>query len=149
MESEFKELEEMVMADARRYYSETTIDHAQNPRNIGQMPDVDGFARVTGPCGDTMEMYLRVRGDRIIGISFWPDGCGTSVASGSMATELAQGKTIAEARHITGDVILEKLGGLPEENEHCAVLAANTLHKAIRDYLALKKEPWKRDYRRG
>ena len=148
MTSDFKELEELVMEDMRRVYSEQVIDHFQNPRNLGEIPDADGVGRVTGSCGDTMEIYLRVRGDRIIDANFWTDGCGTSIVSGSMTTELAKGKSIAEARSITKDVILNSLGGLPEESEHCALLAADTLREAVRDYMALKKEPWKKGYRK-
>ena len=95
-----------------------------------------------------MEMYLTVRGDRVIDANFWTDGCGTSIASGSMTTELAKGKSLAEARSITKDVILSSLGGLPEESEHCALLAADTLREAIKDYIDLKREPWKKGYRR-
>ena len=148
MTSDFKELEELVMADMRMVYSEQVIDHFQNPRNLGEIPDADGFGTITGPCGDTMEISLRVRGDRVIDANFWTDGCGTSIASGSMTTELAKGKSLAEARSITKDVILSSLGGLPEESEHCALLAADTLREAIKDYIDLKKEPWKKGYRR-
>jgi nitrogen fixation NifU-like protein len=148
MASDFKELEEMVIEDLRRVYSAQVIDHFQNPRNVGEIPDADGVGRVTGSCGDTMEIYLRVRGDRIIDANFWTDGCGTSIVSGSMTTELAKGKSIAEAWGITKDVILSSLGGLPEESEHCALLAADTLRAAVRDYMALKKEPWKKGYRK-
>jgi len=148
MTSDFKELEELVMADMRMVYSEQVIDHFQNPRNLGEIPDADGFGTITGPCGDTMEISLRVRGDRVIDANFWTDGCGTSIASGSMTTELAKGKSLAEARSITKDVILSSLGGLPEESEHCALLAADTLREAIKDYIDLKREPWKKGYRR-
>ena len=148
MGPDFKELEEMIAADARRIYSETVLDHAQHPRNLGEIPSADGYGTVTGPCGDTMEIFLRVNGDRIMNAGFWTDGCGTSVASGSMVTELAKGKSLAEARRITPKVVLESLGGLPEESEHCALLAASTLHEAIKDYMTLKKEPWKKGYRK-
>jgi nitrogen fixation NifU-like protein len=147
-EDSFKELEEAVMADMRSIYSEKVIDHFLNPRNLGQIETPDGFGRVTGPCGDTMEIYLRVRGDRIINATFWTDGCGPSIACGSMVTELIKGKSITEALRVTQDEILNSLGGLPEESLHCAFLAADTLREAIRDYLALNKEPWKRAYRR-
>ena len=80
--------------------------------------------------------------------SFWTDGCGPSIASGSMVTELAKGKSILEARKVTQDDILDALGGLPEDSLHSALLAANTLREAIKDYLAFKNEPWKRVYRR-
>jgi len=147
MSSDFDDLEDLVVADMRRTYSEQVIDHFRNPRNVGMVPDADGYASVTGPCGDTMEIWLKVRGDRIATASFWTDGCGPSIASGSMTTELAAGKSVAEAWAVTPEDILNGLGGLPEENEHCALLAANTLHAALRDYVALKKEPWKKGYR--
>ena len=148
MSTEFEELQELVLADARNIYSKTVIDHAMKPRNVGVMQDADGFARVTGPCGDTMEIWLKVSGDTIISASFMTDGCGASIASGSMVTEMAKCKSVGEAQRISQQNVLIALGGLPEESEHCALLAANTLKEAIRDYLAMKKEPWKRAYRR-
>jgi len=144
----FKELEQSIMEDMRRVYSEKTIDHFLNPRNLGEIPAPDGFGRITGPCGDTMEIYLKVRDGRVMNASFWTDGCGPSIASGSMVTELAKGKSILEARKVTQDDILDALGGLPEDSLHSALLAANTLREAIKDYLAFKNEPWKRVYRR-
>lgn len=78
--------------------------------------------------------------------NFLTDGCGTSIASGSMVTELAKGKNVAKALKISGEDVLNALGGLPEESQHCAFLAANTLKAAIKDYLALQKEPWKKAY---
>ncbi len=144
----FKELEQSVVEDMRRVYSEKVIDHFLNPRNLGRIQAADGFGRLTGPCGDTMEIYLMIKDSGITNATFWTDGCGPSIASGSMATELARGKSIGEATKISQDDILNALGGLPEESLHCALLAANTLREAIRDYLAFKKEPWKRSYRR-
>lgn len=148
MPPEFDELQELVRQDMRKLYSETTIDYAMNPRNLREMEDADGFAKVTGSCGDTIEIWLRVKNGTIADATFMTDGCGTSVASGSMVTELAKGKIIPEARSISQQDILNALGGLPEESEHCALLAANTLKAAIRDYLAMKREPWKRAYRK-
>ena len=144
----FKELEQSIMEDMKQFYSEKTIDHFLNPRNLGEIPAPDGYGRITGPCGDTMEIYLKIRDGRVMNASFWTDGCGPSIASGSMVTELATGKSILEARTITQQNILDALGGLPEESLHCALLAANTLKEAIKDYLACKNEPWKRVYRR-
>ena len=112
------------------------------------MQDADGFARVTGPCGDTMEIWLKVNGDTIINASFITDGCGTSIASGSMVTEMTKSKHISDAQKTTQQDVLDALGGLPQESEHCALLAANTLKAAIRDYIAMKREPWKRAYRK-
>jgi len=118
-----------------------------NPRNLGEIQHADGFARVTGPCDDTMEIWLKVNNDTVNKAMFSTDGCGPSIASGSMVTEMARGKNIREAYKICGKDILEAMGGLPEESEHCAVLAADTLKAAIRDYLAMKREPWKKAYR--
>jgi len=148
MASNFEELERQVMEDMRRTYSEKVIDHAMNPRNVGSMPNAEGFASVTGPCGDTMEIWLRVKADRVVDATFWTDGCGTTIAAGSMITELAKGKAVGEALKITQQDVLNASGGLPEESLHCALLAANTLKGAIKDYLAFRKEPWKRAYRR-
>ncbi|MBE0479986.1 MAG: iron-sulfur cluster assembly scaffold protein [Dehalococcoidia bacterium] len=129
-------------------YSETVIDHAMNPRNVGALQDADGFARVTGPCGDTMEIWLRVKVDTIVEAGFMTDGCGTSIASGSMVTEMAKGTTISKAHMISRQDVLNALGGLPQESEHCALLAANTLKAAIKDCLAMKEHPWQKAYRR-
>jgi nitrogen fixation NifU-like protein len=145
---EFDELQELVLSDARKIYSETVIDHAMNPRNLGEIKEADGFAKVTGSCGDTMEIWIKVNADTIVKTSFMTDGCGTSIASGSMVTEMAKGKSISEAQRTTQDNVLNALGGLPQESEHCALLAANTLKAAIRDYIAMKREPWKRAYRK-
>lgn len=145
----FKELEQSVMEDMRTIYSEKTIDHFLSPRNLDGIPAPDGFARITGPCGDTMEICLKVTDGRVMNASFWTDGCGPSIASGSMVTELAKGKSVSEAQKITQQDVLDALGGLPEDNLHCALLAANTLKEAIKDYLAFKKEPWKRVYSSG
>ena len=143
----FQDLKRYIMAEMRSVYSEETIDHFLNPRNLGQIPSPDGFARITGLCGDTMEIRLKVSDDRIVNVSFWTDGCGTTVASGSMVTELARGKTILEAMQITQDDVERALGGFPDDSRHCALLAANTLREAIKDYLTFKNEPWKRAYR--
>jgi len=148
MSSELDELQELVMADARKVYSDIVIDHAMNPRNVGDMQDADGFAKVTGSCGDTMEIWIRVNNNAIARATFMTDGCGTSIASGSMVTEMAKGKSISEAGKITRRDVLDALGRLPEESEHCALLAANTLKAALRDYMAMKREPWRRAYRK-
>ena len=132
----------------RESYSEIVIDHASNPRNVGMKEDADGFARITGPCGDTMEIWLKVRNDIIAEATFMTDGCGTTIVAGSMVTELARGKSAGQALAIGQQDVLNALSGLPEESQHCALLAANTLREAIKDYVALKKEPWKRAYKK-
>jgi nitrogen fixation NifU-like protein len=144
----FKEVEQAVMEDMKKVYSEKTIDHFLNPRNLDEIPAPDGFGRVIGTCGDTMEIYLKIRDGKVTNASFWTDGCGPSIASGSMVTEMAKRMNIGEAQRISQHDVLAALGGLPEESEHCALLAANTLKEAIKDYLAFKKEPWKRAYNR-
>ncbi len=148
MSSEQDELIARVMADARKIYSETVIDHAMKPRNLGIIEDYDGYARITGPCGDTMEVRLKVDNNTITEISFETDGCGTSIASGSMMTEMAKGKSVSAAMRISQQDILNSLGGLPEDSQHCALLAANTLKAAVRDCLAMQREPWKKAYRK-
>ena len=141
MTSSWEQFEELVKAEMRKIYSEAAIDHAMNPRNVGDMEDADGFARVTGPCGDTMEIWLKVKNGTIANATFMTDGCGTSIASGSIVTELAKGKSVNKARRISQQDVLSALGGLPEESEHCALLAANTLRAATKDCLAMKREP--------
>ena len=148
MSSDFDELQEMVNADARQIYSETVIDHAMNPRNVGSMVNADGFGRFRGPCGDTMEIWIKVRDEKITNATFYTDGCGTSIAAGSMATELAKGRVVQRALRITDKEVLEALGGLPEDSEHCALLAATTLKYAINDYRANQREPWRKAYRK-
>jgi nitrogen fixation protein NifU and related proteins len=148
MTSEFDELQELILEDARKIYSETTIEHFMKPRNLGNMGDADGFGRVTGSCSDTMEIWLKVKNGTIASVTFMTDGCGTSIASGSMVTELAKGRSVGEARKISQQDVLGALGGLPEESKHCALLAADTLKEAIRDYLLMEREPWKRAYRK-
>lgn len=144
----WEQIEELVKAEMRKVYSETTIDHAMNPRNLGEMENADGFGKITGPCGDTMEIWLRVKNGTVAEATFLTDGCGTSIASGSMITELAKRTSISMAQKISQQNVLRALGGLPEESQHCAILAANTLKAAIRDYLAMEREPWKRGYRK-
>lgn len=134
--------------DARPIYSETAIDHAARPRNAGPLAQPDGYAVITGPCGDTMQIWLRVRDNVITAASFTTDGCGPSIACGSIATEMVKGKSIADAMRIGQSDVLKALDGLPEDSRHCALLAANSVKAAIRDYIAFRNEPWKRAYKR-
>ena len=148
MTSGWDKFQELVRAEMRKVYSETVIDHSMNPRNVGNIENADGFASVTGPCGDTMEIWLRVNNNSITKAAFMTDGCGTTMAAGSMVTEMAKGKSISQVQKVSQQEVLSALGGLPEESEHCALLAANTLREAVKDYLAFKAEPWKRAYKR-
>ena len=112
MADEFDEIQSQVMAAMKQLYTETAIDHAMNPRNVGTIPNADGFGSVTGPCGDTMEIWLKVRDDRVEDTNFWTDGCGTSIACGSMVTEMIKDKNITQALRIDQDEILRALGGI-------------------------------------
>jgi nitrogen fixation NifU-like protein len=146
MTSSWEQFEELIKAEMRKRFSEIAIEHSMNPRNMGDIENADGFAVVTGPCGDTMKMWITVKDDKIKEASFLTDGCGTTIASGSMVTELSKGKSIAEAYEIDQKRVLDALEGLPEESEHCALLASNTLKEVLNNYLAMKKEPWKKNY---
>jgi len=120
-------------------FSEVVREHAAHPRNHGPLKDFDGRARITGPCGDTMEFWLSVRNGYVKKTSFITDGCGASLACGSMATSLAEGRRVKDAAALRQQDILEALGGLPKESAHCALLAANTLKAACEDYLNRQK----------
>ena len=148
MTDEFDELEKQIMAAMREIYTETVIDHAMNPKNAGKIAHADGFGRITGPCGDTMEIWLKVNNGTIAGATFSTDGCSATVACGSIATEMIKGEDVAQALAIGQDDILKALGGLPEDSRHCALLAANTIKAAVKDYIAIRKEPWKKAYRK-
>jgi len=133
--------------EALRLYSETVLDHARSPRNLGPMERPDGHARITGPCGDTVEVFVRVVRERIAEASFLFDGCLTTMVSASAAVELLTGRPVAQAVAISREEILDALGGLPGPSEHCALLAANAARAAITDFISTRNEPWKRLYR--
>lgn len=135
MHDEFEDLQDNILEEARRIYSEATIDHFMNPRNLGPMADSDAFAEFHGPCGDTIGIWVKVIDGILTDVRFTTDGCGTSIASGSKVTELAKGKGVDEALDITQDDILVSLGGFPKEKEHCALLAVMSLRKAIKSFL--------------
>jgi nitrogen fixation NifU-like protein len=143
------ELQQQILEEMGQQYSATVIDHLVNPRNPGAIEDPDGHARITGPCGDTMEIFIRVREGTVTKASFLTDGCGTTVVSASMAVELATDRSVQEAAAVTQDLILERLGGLPEESRHCALLAADALRAAVADYRKTADQPWRRLYRRA
>ena len=110
-------------------------DHAQNPRNHGPLNNFNGHARITGPCGDTMEFWLSAIDDKVVQIGFTTTGCGASLACGSMTTCMAKGKSIKDVLDLQQKDVLEALGGVPKESEHCALLSTNTLKAACEDYL--------------
>ncbi len=134
------EVEEAIRREEREIYTEKTLEEAYNPKNVGKLSNPDGAARITGPCGDTLQIHLKVEGGRITDSKFISDGCGPSVACGSVITEMVRGKTIEEAFKIESGDIIAILGGLPEESVHCSVLAVDTLRAALEDYRSKKKE---------
>ncbi|MBM4443963.1 MAG: iron-sulfur cluster assembly scaffold protein [Chloroflexi bacterium] len=136
------------MKDLSGDLSPVALDHCRHPRNAGEYAQPDGCGLASRPCGDTLQFCLRVREGRIAGARFMTNGCGPTVACGSVTTELVKGKTVTEALTVTEEDILKALEGLPESEVHCATLAADALRQAIRDYLSLQREPWKRSYRR-
>ncbi len=143
----WEDLQQMVESEMSKVYSKTVIDHALNPRNAGVMDDYSGYATVTGPCGDTMEIWLRIKNGVIAEANFMTDGCGTTIAAGSMVTEMVKCMPLNQALQISQQYILDALEGLPEESRHCALLAANTLREAVKDYYEYGRESWKRAYR--
>jgi nitrogen fixation NifU-like protein len=114
---------------------------ADNPNFYGELRSHDGHAKITGSCGDTIEMWVRVHENQIVDIGFTTTGCGSSRAAGSMATELALGKTLSAAEKIEPTDILRALGGLPARSEHCALLAATTLRAAIESVPNMERAP--------
>lgn len=121
-------------------YSDKVIEHFQNPRNVGSIPDYDGMGKVGSEvCGDMMEVYIKVEGGRLVDVKYKTFGCGAAVASGSMGTEMVKGKTVEEALRITDEQVAEALGGLPPEKMHCSNLAADGIKAAIMDYLSRRE----------
>jgi len=116
-------------------YTEKVMEHFKNPKNMGEMKDADGKGEVGNPsCGDVMSVYIKVKDNRIADISFQTFGCVAAVATSSMVTELAKGKTLDEAMKLSRADVAESLGGLPPIKMHCSNLAADALHEAILDY---------------
>ncbi len=121
-------------------YTDKVLEHFRNPKNVGVMKNPDGVGKVTSPvCGDIMELYIKVKDEKIIDVKFQTFGCAAAVASSSVLTEMIKGKTIEEALEITNKRIIDALGGLPKEKLHCSILAEDGAKKAIEDYLRRKK----------
>jgi len=134
-ESFVDELQNQIFEETRESYGDVAFERWLHPLYMGGIENPDGYGRVHGSCGDTMEIFLRIEKDGITDASFRTDGCGSSSVCGSFAAEMAIGKTLDEILEITGDAIIDKLGGLPKEDEHCAYLAAETLQEALHDYM--------------
>ena len=124
-------------------YTETVMDHFTHPRNVGEIPDADGVGEVgNAKCGDIMKMYLKIKDDRIEDVKFETFGCGSAIASSSMATELIKGKTIEEALAVTNKQVVDALGGLPAYKLHCSVLAEESIKAAVKNYYDRNKIPY-------
>ena len=116
-------------------YSEKVMDHFTNPRNVGKIDDADGVGTVgNAKCGDIMKIYLKIENDIIVDVKFNTFGCGSAIASPSMATELIKGKPLADALTLTNKAVAEALDGLPAHKLHCSVLAEEAIRAAIKDY---------------
>ena len=116
-------------------YSEKVMDHFRNPRNLGKMDDADGVGEVgNAKCGDIMKMYIKVKDGIITDVKFNTFGCGSAVATSSMATELIKGKPISEALELSNKAVVEALDGLPAHKIHCSVLAEEAVRAAVKDY---------------
>ena len=116
-------------------YSDKVMDHFANPRNVGTLADADGVGQVGNPvCGDMMTFYIKVKDDKLADIKFQTFCCGAAIAVSSMVSEMALGKSLAEAMAITNEKVAEELGGLPKNKMHCSNLGADALHKAIEDF---------------
>ncbi|MCG7851533.1 MAG: Fe-S cluster assembly scaffold protein NifU [Methanosarcinaceae archaeon] len=125
-------------------YSEKVMEHFSNPRNVGEIEDADGIGKVGSPsCGDTMDIYIKVKDGIITDVKFRTFGCAAAIASSSMMTEMAKGKTIEEVLEITRDDVADELGGLPQPKMHCSNLASDAIRAAIEDYM--EKQSHKKD----
>ncbi len=127
------------------YYSDLVMDHFANPRNVGELADANGIGEIGNPkCGDIMKMYIRVENGIIADVKFKTFGCGSAIATSSIATEMIMGKTIEEALQLSNKAVVEALGGLPAHKIHCSVLAEQAIKAAIADYykrLGIDPEP--------
>jgi NifU-like protein involved in Fe-S cluster formation len=135
-----EELQEKIFDEAKKALGEEGFQRWRNPLYNGKLEDADSHGRITGKCGDTMEVFLIFEGDRVKRASFITDGCGSSTVCGSFAVEMAIGKSTDQLCEITGEKILERLGRFPKEDEHCAFLAAEALQEALNNYMTSQRD---------
>lgn len=129
----FQNIQKFIWGNTSEPFSEKVVELAYEPRNVGEMENPDGFARITGSCGDTMQIGLKFNNSIISEIKFLTDGCAATIACGSGITLLAKNKTPEQARKITASDLLDFLEGLPESHAHCAKLAIKTFYKALKN----------------
>jgi len=133
-EKMIKEIQSKIEHDEEVNFSKMVINEYRTPSNFGAIENPDAVGQIKGPCGDTMKIMLKFKSGRVADVRFWTDGCGTSIACGSMLTKMIQGKTFEEAFAVASEELNVVLGGLPENHVHCTVLAVNTLQKALKNY---------------
>ena len=133
-------LQNQIYEETRADYGDVAFQRWLNPLYMGGMENPDGYGCVTGSCGDTMKIFLKFENDKVKEASFQTDGCGSSAVCGSFAAELSLGRTPDEILDISGEAILKTVGGLPEEERHCAFLSADALHEALNDYMIRQRK---------
>ena len=129
-----EKLQKKIEYDEEQKYSKVVINEYRNPSNFGVLDEPDALGKIKGPCGDTMKITLKIKNDRIQKALFWTDGCGATIACGSMLTKIIKGKTLQESNEISYSQLLEALENLPLEHHHCVILSVNVLHEAIKNY---------------
>lgn len=134
-----KALQKKIDDDEEQTYSRVVIREYRNPTHFGVLEHSDAVGLIKGPCGDTMKITLKVIHGRIQDARFWTDGCGATLACGNMLIKMMNGKTLHDANTITHTTLINRLGGLPKEHSHCALLAVHTLHKTIEQYQKKKR----------
>ena len=133
-----KEIQNKIESGEEKTYSKVIIREYRNPTNFGVLEHPDAVGIIKGPCEDTMKISLKIIKGKIQDARFWTDGCGATLACGNMLTKMIKGKTPHETLKISQEDLINNLDGLPKENSHCAKLAVNTLHKAIKNYFERK-----------
>ena len=143
-DADFDEMIKSIQAeldkDAEAIFSKRVIEEYKNPQNVGIIEAPDGYSSTSGSCGDTIEIYLKIEGDIVTNIKFMTDGCGTTIACGSMGTKMAKGKTLAAIKQMKDEDLITALDGLPDENLHCVRLMMGTLHRAVHEYEERKEQ---------
>ena len=135
-----QELRKALFEQYRKVYSPRVIELFQDPLNLGVIPEPNGFGIIRGICGDTMKIYLKIEDGRVEDVGFETDGCEATLAVGSAVTELVRGKTLMEVLALSPALLMDDLGGLPEDHLHCSILAVGTLHNAVANYLLLNSK---------
>ena len=136
-----EKLQQQIFDEARQAFGDNGFQRWRNPLYRGPLADADSHARIKGNCGDTMEIFLKFQEGRVCNAAYLTDGCGSSTVCGSFAAELAMGRTPDEITDITGEAILKQLGTFPEEDRHCAFLAAAAVQEALNRYMQRHRKP--------